>query len=80
MSAHGKAPRRSKGGHVPEIRTPVVVSTELQQLAHWRETMKRLVLFISAVCVVALPLAASAGDYHVGATLPCYDCHTMHYS
>ena len=27
-----------------------------------------------------LPWAASTGEYHNGATLLCYDCHTMHYS
>ncbi len=27
-----------------------------------------------------LALVASAGDYHVGSTLLCYDCHTMHFS
>lgn len=42
--------------------------------------MKRLSLFLIAVCVVALPAGALAGDYHVGAGLPCYDCHTAHYS
>lgn len=41
--------------------------------------MKRIVLLL-AVCLVSLPAAALAGDYHVGSTLPCYDCHTMHYS
>jgi hypothetical protein len=41
--------------------------------------MKRIVLLL-AVCLVSLPVAALAGDYHVGSTLPCYDCHTMHYS
>lgn len=42
--------------------------------------MKRLTLFLIAACVVALPVAALAGDYHVGAQLACYDCHTAHYS
>lgn len=42
--------------------------------------MKRLILSLTVACVVALPVAALAGDYHVGSTLPCYDCHTMHYS
>jgi hypothetical protein len=41
--------------------------------------MKRIVLLLAA-CLVSLPVVAFAGDYHVGATLPCYDCHTMHYS
>ncbi len=42
--------------------------------------MKRFTLLLAAACVVALPVVAFAGDYHVGSTLPCYDCHTMHYS
>lgn len=42
--------------------------------------MKRITLLLAAVCVVAMPVAAFAGDYHVGATLPCYDCHNIHYS
>jgi hypothetical protein len=41
--------------------------------------MKRIIL-LAAVCMVAFPMAALAGDYHAGATLPCYDCHNMHYS
>jgi hypothetical protein len=42
--------------------------------------MKRITLLLAAAAMLALPVAAFAGDYHVGATLPCYDCHTMHYS
>jgi hypothetical protein len=43
--------------------------------------MKRYLLVAAALAVAALWAApARAGEYHVGGTLVCYDCHTMHYS
>lgn len=43
--------------------------------------MKRGLLLVAVVAAVALWFApAMAGEYHVGGTLLCYDCHTMHFS
>ena len=42
--------------------------------------MKRLVLLLMVVYLGALPAMAVAGDYHVGATLVCTDCHSLHAS
>ena len=41
--------------------------------------MKRLLVLVTAVAAVAgLTSVALAGDYHVGTTLVCSDCHVMH--
>jgi hypothetical protein len=43
--------------------------------------MKRTLMLVAAMAVVALGAGwASAGEYHVGETLVCNDCHTMHFS
>ncbi len=43
--------------------------------------MKRCLILVAAVAVVALWVgAAAAGEYHSGQSLYCYDCHTMHFS
>jgi len=41
--------------------------------------MKR-VFILSLSVMFALTLSAFAGEYHQGAELTCYQCHTMHYS
>lgn len=40
--------------------------------------MKRLMLAIVVVAACGLATMAVAGDYHVGSTLICSDCHVMH--
>ncbi|MBI4522598.1 MAG: hypothetical protein HY695_02165 [Deltaproteobacteria bacterium] len=35
---------------------------------------------LTAVMVIATATAGTAGEYHAGGTLLCYDCHTMHFS
>jgi hypothetical protein len=40
--------------------------------------MKRLMLAIVTVALGGLTTVALAGDYHVGTTLICSDCHVMH--
>lgn len=43
--------------------------------------MKRTLILLASFAVVALWAGiASAGQYHSGGSLLCYDCHTMHYS
>lgn len=42
--------------------------------------MKRLIAFLAAAGLCALPMVVSAGDYHTGGLLICSDCHTAHYS
>jgi hypothetical protein len=37
-------------------------------------------LAITLGVLVLLPWAGLTGEYHVGDTLICYDCHTMHFS
>jgi len=41
--------------------------------------MKRILILTLAVVTVA-SMAAIAGEYHMDASLNCYQCHTMHYS
>lgn len=38
------------------------------------------IVVFAAALVMAAATAGSAGEYHSGANLLCYDCHTMHYS
>jgi hypothetical protein len=38
------------------------------------------VLFLTLFLFALLPWPASTGEYHVGQSLLCYDCHSMHYS
>ena len=40
----------------------------------------RFVLVLAAACALGLASVAWAGDYHVGSTLVCSDCHVAHYS
>ncbi len=40
--------------------------------------MKRLMFALAVVALGGLATAAMAGDYHVGTTLVCSDCHVMH--
>jgi len=43
--------------------------------------MKYIIATIfAAVIVIATATTGTAGLYHTGGTLLCYDCHTMHYS
>jgi hypothetical protein len=42
-----------------------------------KKTMSLLGIAVLTLCV---PMMASAGDFHHGATLICSDCHNMHYS
>lgn len=42
--------------------------------------MKRLLTAIAVLALVAVPMMAVAGDFHVGTNLVCSDCHIMHYS
>lgn len=42
--------------------------------------MKRFLAVLAAAALCALPMAALAGDYHVGTSLICSDCHVAHYS
>ncbi|MBI5836555.1 MAG: cytochrome c3 family protein [Candidatus Eisenbacteria bacterium] len=42
--------------------------------------MKRLISLVAVLGLIAFAGVAVAGDYHVGATLICSDCHVMHYS
>ena len=40
-----------------------------------------LLLLLGALVLVGiLPWSARTGEYHVGQTLVCFDCHTMHFS
>jgi len=41
--------------------------------------MKRVLLFALSA-VIALSVNSFAGAYHMGTSLSCYQCHTMHYS
>lgn len=38
------------------------------------------ILVFAAAIVLAAAASGSAGEYHTGGTLLCYDCHTMHFS
>jgi len=40
--------------------------------------MKRLLVLVAVAAVAGLAGIATAGDYHVGSTLICSDCHVMH--
>lgn len=40
--------------------------------------MKRLLVLVAVALVAGLAGIATAGDYHVGSTLVCSDCHVMH--
>lgn len=42
--------------------------------------MKRLMLVLVAVALGGLATVAMAGDFHVGTSLVCSDCHVAHYS
>jgi Doubled CXXCH motif (Paired_CXXCH_1) len=42
--------------------------------------MKRLTLLLTGVMMVGVVALAAAGDFHVGTTLICSDCHVAHYS
>lgn len=42
--------------------------------------MKRLIAFLAAASLCALPIVATAGDYHTSGLLICSDCHTAHFS
>ena len=42
--------------------------------------MKRLTLLLTGVMMVGVVALATAGDFHVGTTLVCSDCHVAHYS
>lgn len=42
--------------------------------------MKRLLTALAVLALIGLPMAAVAGDFHVGTNLVCSDCHTVHYS
>lgn len=38
------------------------------------------VMLVALVLALGWPQLVRGGEYHVGATLLCYDCHTMHFS
>jgi hypothetical protein len=42
--------------------------------------MKRLIAIVTVAMLGAFTSASMAGDYHVGATLQCQDCHVAHAS
>lgn len=42
--------------------------------------MKRLTLLLTGVMMVGVVALAAAGDFHVGTSLICSDCHVAHYS
>ena len=42
--------------------------------------MKRLTILLTGVLMVGAVALATAGDFHVGTTLICSDCHVAHYS
>ena len=43
-------------------------------------TMKWLAVLFTVCLMAAFGTTAMAGDYHVGGTLVCSDCHVAHYS
>jgi hypothetical protein len=42
--------------------------------------MKRLTLLLTGALMVGVVALAAAGDFHVGTSLVCSDCHVAHYS
>ncbi len=42
--------------------------------------MKRLTLILTGALMVGIVTMAAAGDFHVGTSLICSDCHVAHYS
>ncbi len=42
--------------------------------------MKRLTLLLTGIMMVGVVALAAAGDFHVGTSLVCSDCHVAHYS
>jgi hypothetical protein len=49
-------------------------------MARHKKLFLVLVLPASLGFLAILPWAGSSGEYHVGGTLVCYDCHTIHFS
>lgn len=41
--------------------------------------MKRILL-LTLAAVFAIAMTSAAGEYHMGSSLSCYQCHSMHYS
>jgi hypothetical protein len=42
--------------------------------------MRRLIICFSVLLAVGIGVSVQAGDFHVGASLVCSDCHIAHYS